>query len=187
MNGEGLEHVPRQGPYILASNHVSMLDWAFISYYLPDLVRFVAHRDYFEQPLLRVAMRFNGAVAVRTDRPDVGAFRLARAVLAAGEPLILFPEGAISRSGRPGMAQPGIIALAASAEVPILPVAIRGAFDVFPRHRRVPIPGPVSVAFGRLLPPPITGDRLTQRRLAAQLMAEIEALLDGVLPRERPW
>jgi 1-acyl-sn-glycerol-3-phosphate acyltransferase len=37
MEGEGLEHVPRHGPYLLASNHVSMLDWAFLSYYMAGI------------------------------------------------------------------------------------------------------------------------------------------------------
>lgn len=187
MAGEGVEHIPARGPYILAANHVSMLDWAFLSYYLTDLVRFVVHRDYLDNPLLRVALRFNGAVAVRTDGPDLGAFRLARAVLAASEPLILFPEGGISRSGRPGAGQPGLIALAAAAQVPILPAAIRGAFDVFPRHRRLPRPGRVSVAFAPLLPPPPARDRDTQRALAARLMVYIAALLDGVAGAEPAW
>jgi 1-acyl-sn-glycerol-3-phosphate acyltransferase len=187
MEGEGLDHIPPHGPYLLASNHVSMLDWAFLSYYLPELVRFVVHREYFDHPLLRLALRCNGAVPVRTDRPDLAAFRLARAVLAAGEPLIIFPEGGISRSGRPGKGQPGIIALAAATRVPILPAAIRGAFEAFPRQRRLPRRGRVSVAFGPLLPPPPAADRATQRALIGRLMTGIEALLDGALLREPLW
>jgi len=187
MAGEGVAHVPRRGPYILASNHVSMMDWAFLSYYLPGLVRFVVHRDYFDHPLLGIAMRMNGAVPLRTERPEHGAIRLAHAVLAAGEPLVMFPEGGISRSGRPGPGQPGIIALAAAARVPVLPAAIRGAFDVFPRQRQLPRPGAVSVAFGPLLPPPPAADRAAQRALAARLMTYITALLDGASSPEPAW
>jgi 1-acyl-sn-glycerol-3-phosphate acyltransferase len=112
--------------------------------------------------------------------------RTARAVLAAKEPLILFPEGGISRTGRPGRAQPGIIALAAAARVPIVPVAIRGAFEAFPRDRRVPRRGRVTVAFGAALPPPPI-DRRRQQALADRLMDHIRALLDGAPQPAPAW
>lgn len=187
MGGSGLEHIPRHGPYILASNHVSMLDWAFLFYYLAETVRVVVHRDYFDHPILGIPLRLNGAVPVRTARADPSAIRLAHAVLAAGEPLILFPEGGISRTGRPIAGHPGIIALAEAARVPILPAAIRGAFEAFPRHRRLPRPGRVSVVFGPLLQPPTATDRTTQRALVARLMGYIGALLNRAPNPERPW
>jgi 1-acyl-sn-glycerol-3-phosphate acyltransferase len=187
MEGSGVEHIPRRGPFILATNHVSLLDWAFVCYFLPEPVRFVVDREYFDLPLLRLPMRINGAIPAWTNRPDVDALRNARAVLAAGEPLILTPEGRISRSGRPGMGQPGIIALASALQVPILPAAIRGAFEAFPRHRRLPRPGRVRVAFGPLLPPPAAPDRPAQRALVAGLMRYIGALLDRVPNPSRPW
>ncbi len=180
MQATGLEHLPQRGAYILAANHVSMLDWAFLSYYLPDLIRFVVHREYWDHPLLGVGLRFNGAVPVRTGAPDATAFRLALKVLEKDEPLIMFPEGAISRSGRPQRGQPGVIALAAAAQVSIVPAAIRGAFEVFPRHRRVPRSGSVSVAFGAPLSPPQPAQRGAQRALANNLMQQIGALLDGM-------
>lgn len=187
MVGRGEEHIPRSGPYLLAYNHVSMLDWAFACYFLPEPVRFVVDRDYFDLRLLRPPMRIVGAIPAYTDRPDLTAYRRARAVLAAGDPLVLTPEGRISRTGRPGAAQPGIVALAAAQGVPILPAAIRGAFEVFPRHRRLPRPGHVSVTFGRLLPPPAAQDRAAQRALAGRLITHITALLDGVSNPEPPW
>jgi 1-acyl-sn-glycerol-3-phosphate acyltransferase len=187
MQANGVEHIPRRGPYILAYNHVSMLDWAFVSYFLPEPVRFVVDREYFDQPLLRIPMRSNGAVPAWTDRPDPAAIRRAQRLLRTGEPLVLTPEGRISRTGRPGDGQPGIIALAATERAPILPAAIRGAYDVFPRHRRVPRPGRVSVVFGPLLTPPTATDRGTQRLLVGRLMGYITALLDGVPNAERPW
>jgi len=187
MRGRGIEHIPRRGPYILAYNHVSMLDWAFVSYFLPTPARFVVDREYYDRPLLRLPMWINGAIPVHVDRPDFGVLRAASAVLTARDPLVLTPEGRISRDGRPGAARPGIIALAMAAHAPILPAAIRGAFDVFPRHRRLPRPGPVEVVFGALLPPPPAVDRAGQRRLAGQLMGHIASLLDGAPRADPPW
>lgn len=187
MQQEGLERLPPHGSYLLAPNHVSMLDWAFLSYFLPRLTRFVVHREYYDNPFLGFGLRVNGALPIRTGRPDLGAMRKALAVLAAGEPLILFPEGAISRTGRPGRALPGIIALAAAAQSPIVPVAIRGAFQAFPRWQRLPRPGRVTVVFGPLLPPPVAANRAAQEQLAGRLTEHITALLDGLPPRHRAW
>src|SRR5262249_34346968 len=132
-------------------------------------------------------LRVNGAVVLRTDRPDLAAMRATRAVLAAGEPLILFPEGGISLTGRPATAQPGIISVAAAARVPIVPGAIRGASEPFPRSARVPRRGGVTVAFGTPLPPPPAADRPVRQRLANRLMVHIAALLDGVPQPSPPW
>lgn len=187
MESSGAERIPRCEPFILAYNHVSMLDWAFVSYFLPEPVRFVVDREYFDRPLLRMPMRINGAIPAYTDRADPDAFRLARAVLADGESIILTPEGRISRTGRPGVGRPGIIALAAGNQVPIVPAAIRGAFEVLPRHRRIPRPGRVTVAFGAPLAPPPRTDRPTQRALVARLMRHIGELLDGAADPPAPW
>jgi len=187
MAAHGLGNLPRQGPFILAPNHVSMMDWSFLSYYFPGHVRFVVHREYFDHPLLGIAMRFNGAVPLRTDRPDLRAVRQALAVLAAGEPLVFFPEGGISRSGRPGRGHPGVIALASRARARIVPAAIAGARDVLPRDRWLPRRGQVRVTFGRALPPPPEVPRREQRQLAQRLMTHVAQLLDGVPDPPLPW
>ena len=188
MRSEGLANLPRDGRFLIAPNHVSMLDWAFITYFLPRVVRFLVDHSFYDVPVLGLGLRVNGAIPIRTGQPDARALRLAHAVLAADEPLIVFPEGAISRTGRPLPAQPGIISLAARTGTPIVPVAVRGAFEAFPRWRRIPRPGRVTVVFGRPLPPPPpTDDRDARRAQAAGLMAHIAELLDGREPAAMPW
>lgn len=180
MRGHGLDHVPRSGAYLLAPNHVSMLDWAFLQYFLPQSARFMIDREFHDRRVIRVGCWLNRSVAVRTERPDVAGLRSAHRLLAQGEPLIVFPEGQISLDGRPQAGRPGVIRLAATAQVPIVPVALRGAFQVFPRWRRVPRPGRITVVFGRPLPPPPR--QLTRQRLVeytGRLMNHITALLDG--------
>jgi 1-acyl-sn-glycerol-3-phosphate acyltransferase len=183
----GLERLSWERPFILAPNHVSMLDWGFISYFLPRQVRFVVDRSYYEHPLMGMGLRVNGAIPVSVGRPDLASQRMLRAVLAAGEPLILFPEGRISTDGRPGRAHPGVVSLAAATGTPIVPVAVRGAFDAFPRWVRVPRPRPVTVVFGSPLAPPPPAGRAEQQRQVDALMARITALLDGDEPAEPPW
>ncbi len=187
MRGEGLEHLPQDGPFLVAPNHVSMLDWAHLAYFLPRSVRFVIDQEMLERLPIRVGCAINGMIAVRTDRPDVRGLRLARAALAGGIPLVVFPEGQISRTGRPQRARPGVISLAAHCQVPIVPAALRGAFAAFPRWQRVPRPRPVTVVFGAPLPPPPRRiPRAGQQELADRLMAHITALLDGTVPPPAP-
>jgi 1-acyl-sn-glycerol-3-phosphate acyltransferase len=124
---------------------------------------------------------------LRTDGADLTAMRMLRKVLASGEAIILFPEGGISLDGRPKTFHPGIISLAAAAQAPLVPVAIRGAFEAFPRWRRIPRPGRVTVVFGNPLPPPPRGDRAMQTQLAEALMRAVGDLLDGRRGSSPPW
>src|SRR4029453_18781894 len=80
MRAEGLAHLPARGPYLLAPNHVSMLDWAFLSYFPPRLTRFVVHREYYDRPLMGFGLRVNGAIPVRTGQADLAARRTAARV-----------------------------------------------------------------------------------------------------------
>jgi 1-acyl-sn-glycerol-3-phosphate acyltransferase len=179
MRGEGLEHLPSGGRYLIASNHLSMLDWAFLWYYLPLSTRFVIGRIHDQVPI-RVLCRIIGPVPLSASEFDLAGSRPAHAVLSTGGPLVVFPEGGISRSGRPQLGRPGIIRLAAAAQVPIVPVALRGPAGALPLGSFVPRPGRVAAAFGPPLPPPPpTLDRDAEIALANRLMLHITALLDG--------
>lgn len=187
LHAEGLEKLPHGRPYLMTPNHVSMLDWAFLMAVLPRPLRYVVERPYYDHPLFGIGLRWNGAVAIHTDRADLPAMRTARAILAAGEPLILFPEGRISLDGRPQAGMPGVIFLAAALQVPIVPAAIRGAFESFPRWATLPRPGRVTVVFGEALPPPPKVPRERQQEFADALMEHVAALLDGRPVPPAPW
>lgn len=187
MEGEGLEHLPRGGRYLIASNHLSMLDWAFLWYYLPLTTRFVIGRIHNQIPI-RVLCRIIGPVPLTASQFDLAGSRLAHGVLSAGGPLVVFPEGGISRSGRPQLGRPGIIRLAAAAQVPIVPVALRGPDQALPLGSFVPRSQRVAAAFGPPLPPPpATLDRDGEIALANRLMQHITALLDGTAPPSPGW
>jgi len=179
MRAEGLEHLAPDGRYLIASNHLSMLDWAFLWCFLPLSTRFVIGRIHDQLPV-RLLCRIIGPVVLSATHFDLGGSPFAHAVLAAGGPLVVFPEGGISRSGRPQMGRPGIIRLAAAAQVPIVPVALRGPPEALPLGHFLPRPRPIALAFGPPLPPPAAGlGRDAEIALANQLMTHITALLDG--------
>ena len=168
------------GPFILAANHSSLLDWVFVARFVDRPIRFVLTREFFDQPLLNWAYRALGVVPIRDGQIELSAIRQLMATLARGEIVGIFPEGRITRDGTIAPARPGIIAIAARAGVPIVPAGVAGAFEAFPRDARVPLPRPVRVCFGEPLAieRDAASNRERQDELGAELMARIAGLRD---------
>ncbi|MFJ4843767.1 lysophospholipid acyltransferase family protein [Streptomyces sp. NPDC088733] len=144
--------------YVVVANHTSHLDTPLIMGALPRrLARYLAvgaAADYFFDVWRRrglTALFFN---AFPVDRSGTNARKVsARSLLNRGVPLLIFPEGTRSRDGSLGAFKPGAAALASSAAVPVLPVAVIGAHAAHPRGSNWPQPGrlPVGVVFGEPL------------------------------------
>ena len=169
-----------EGPFLLAANHSSLLDWVFVARFVDRPVRFVLTRDFYDQPALRWVYRRLGVVPIRDGAIELSAVRQLRHTLARGEIVGIFPEGRITRDGTLAPARPGIIAIAARAGVPIVPTGIAGAFEAFPRDARLPRRRPVRIRFGAPLtvPPAAGADRELQTELADELMQRIARLRD---------
>jgi 1-acyl-sn-glycerol-3-phosphate acyltransferase len=183
---EGVRHVPKRGPAILACNHVSFLDWMF----LPLVVRFrhiafLAKMEYFTRPGIKGALQryfFTATGQVRVDRTGTdaatAALRTSKGLLDEGRLVGIFPEGTRSRDGRLYRGRTGVARLAAETGVPVIPCATVGVFDVAPPGTRIPRPRKIGVRFG---PPKTwpTGRTATPAALRAwtdELMAEIQRL-----------
>ena len=177
LRGEGQERLP-PGPFILAANHSSMLDWLFVARFVARPVRFVLSREFFDQRGVTWAYRSLGVIPIRDGAIELSAVRQLLTTLKRGEIVGVFPEGRITRDGALAPGEPGIIAMAARAGVPIVPAGVRGAFEAFPRDARLPLPRPVRVRFGEpmAVPEAAVADRDEQLRALARLMRAIEAL-----------
>jgi 1-acyl-sn-glycerol-3-phosphate acyltransferase len=112
MQVEGKDNVPSQGGVILAANHLSMLDPIVVGCAIDRPVRFMAKRELFDNPLLRMLARSLGAFPVRRGKDDKDAFRRALEVLRNDEVLGIFPEGTRSLDGRLQRAYSGAAVLA---------------------------------------------------------------------------
>jgi 1-acyl-sn-glycerol-3-phosphate acyltransferase len=166
------------GPFLLAANHSSLLDWVFVARFVDRPIRFVLTREFYDQPALQWAYRRLGVVPIRDGAIELSAVRQLLQTLARGEIVGIFPEGRITRDGALGPARPGIIAIAARAGVPIVPAGVAGAYEAFPREARLPRPHPVRIRFGTALPIPRAAgvDRDLQTELAGELMRRIACL-----------
>lgn len=175
----GASHVPRTGGVILASNHQSYLDVLLLGAACPRRIRYVARSTLWAHPVLAWLITDWGAIPIDRDRPGKDTFRGLLEVAEAGEVLALFPEGGRTRSGEVGTMRGGVGFLARRAGVPVVPVAIRGAWEAWPAGRRAPRRGRVRVAFGR----PVSYDESWEDRdVAADIRRRVLALLEGPDP-----
>ena len=156
----GVEHVPRTGPVILASNHLSFIDSTMIPIVVPRKVVFLAKSDYFTGTGIKGALVrewFEGLGMLPVDRDDsksaIASLETALEVLGRGEAFGIYPEGTRSRDGRLYRGRTGVAHLALSSGAPVVPVGLRGTEDVQPVDARLPRIAPVSVAFGAPISP----------------------------------
>jgi len=130
MQRIGREHLPKSGPLLLASNHRSFLDPFVIGTLMRRPVYYMAKRELFEYRL--VAWLLNGLGAFPVDRGagDTEAMDTARAILARGDCVVLFPEGTRVRPGPLGAPRRGVGRLALQSGAPVVPIAVIGTEDV---------------------------------------------------------
>jgi 1-acyl-sn-glycerol-3-phosphate acyltransferase len=173
---EGGEHVPTEPGVILASNHLSIVDPPLLSVIVARLVgrrvRYMAKAEALDAPVMGVVLRAYGGFGVRRGRPDREAYRMAQAVLAAGDWLGVAPEGTRSRSGTLGEPKAGVALLALRSGAPILPVGLAGTERTWPVGARLPRFGTtVTVCFGPLYRP-ADADPKEERRGAREASTE---------------
>lgn len=184
---EGLEHVPRTGGVILASNHLSFVDSVVIPSVVPRKVVFLAKSDYFTGHGLRGALQrawFEGLGMLPVDRDDTRAaltsLDTALEVLGRGEAFGIYPEGTRSRDGRLYRGRTGVAHLALTAGVPIVPVGLIGTERIQPVGTSLPRLVRVTIRFGEPIDPRgrFEGVALgrARRDLTDEVMAAIQRL-----------
>lgn len=139
----GVEHVPDEGPALLASNHLSYADWLFMPLVVPRKVSFVAKAEYFEEPGIKGWFKrtfFSGTGQIPIDRRGAdaaaGALMSAKRVLADGGLFGIYPEGTRSHDGKLYRGKTGIARIALETGVPVIPVAVVGTDVVAPPGKR---------------------------------------------------
>ena len=151
----GLENLPREGAFLIAANHASHLDPPLIVSHVPRQMSFFARKTLWSGRAASWWLDAVGTIPVDRDGgQDVGALKRVLRALAAGRVLILFPEGTRSPDGQLQPPKPGVGFIVCKTQVPVVPVRIFGSFEAFGRGMKVPRFGaPVSIVFGRPLPP----------------------------------
>jgi 1-acyl-sn-glycerol-3-phosphate acyltransferase len=198
----GEEHVPVEGPAVVAANHPSYLDPVLLCLQVRRPIRFMAWDALFRLPLLGRLIRAFGAFPVDT-RKGRGrlAYERARALVEAGEVVGIFPEGKRSRTGwlEPEL-RAGAARLAWETGAPLVPATIAGAYRAWPHFRALPRPARIRVRYHEPIDPgpfrdrpeaeavPALLDEL-KRRVERTLMPGVKADLrmEALYRTEAPW
>ena len=178
LKASGVEHLPREGGYVLSANHLSNLDpWPLGLPLFPDRqIRFMAKKELFRSPL-RPILKYGGAFEVRRGEGDTEAIETAVRLAREGEVVAIFPEGTRRKKGmvKKHQARPrtGAVRVALEAGVPLIPAAIGGT-------DRITKLGPLRVAYG----PPVQLDDLRGRDMREAAQVGTERLMAAIAELE---
>lgn len=168
IRAEGRENLPAKGPCILVANHQSYIDGLFVSMFLKNAflrrLFYYAKRKHVKNGLLEWLARNSNVIVVEVGRDVQLSIQMMAQAVRQGGSLLIFPEGTRSADGQVGDFKSTFAALARELQVPVIPVAISGAYRALPRGRALPrFFTRITVRF---LPPVAAADRTDEHRLA---------------------
>lgn len=166
MEVKGVGYIPRQGGFILASNHLSYLDPVVLGAACPRTLSFMARHDLFSNPWFSWLITMLGAFPVRRDSADASALKEAMLRVKNGQVLVVFPEGrrrGFNEAGEKPL--PGVGFLATKLAIPVIPAFISGSEKALPKDTKFIRPHKISVRFGKQI--------LIERRMPYQDAAHL--------------
>lgn len=177
MRVEGTENIPKEGPLVIASNHLSLLDPPVIGTAATRKVHFMAKQELFV-PILGDIYKILGAFPVRRGGADRAAIKHGIEILQSSQVLAIFPEGTRSKTGKLGKAEPGALMMASKAMATIVPCCVIGTD--FQRQGR--IWPKVTVRFGKPMyfPADAVVNKELLHNMTEDLMQRIAQLQEGV-------
>ena len=174
---EGREKLGKAPPAVYAANHLSAIDIPVLYAEIPGQFRIMAKRELFRYPFLGWYLKRSGQIPIVLGDAHASLRSLNRAgdALRRGMPLVVFPEGGRSHSGELQEFLGGAFYVAIRAQVPVVPVAIVGSYELLPVNSFHALPGTVGLVFGE--PIPTAGLRLRDTaELAARVREEVARL-----------
>lgn len=177
-----------QGAYVVAANHASFFDPIVLGAAVPRRVVFLMTEVVYRSRTMGWFYRWNRAIPLSTRFPNRESMRVARQALKQGRAVGIYPEGGISRDGKPLLGSPGAVSLVLNEGVPIVPVGLVGTHGLFPPGAVFPRPRRVTVRFGKPITPAelaaVPGGRRERLQGATKLIMARIAELTGHEPRE---
>jgi 1-acyl-sn-glycerol-3-phosphate acyltransferase len=149
MRFYGIENIPATGPFIIASNHQSFLDPLFAGICIRPvcfMARDTLFKNWFFGPLLLSV----NAIPVRRGQADIASIRAILEKLKQGRGVCLFPEATRTSDGKISPLKGGFTLLSRRGQAPVLPVLIDGAFECWPRHKKIfKIGSKITISYGK--------------------------------------
>jgi 1-acyl-sn-glycerol-3-phosphate acyltransferase len=180
LDVRGAENLQRFPVAVYAANHTSYMDTPVVFGTLPFQFRILAKKELWSLPFIGWYLNRSGQIAVDTDNPRATLSSLSAGVkaLRAGMPLFVFPEGSRTPDGELKTFLAGAAFLAIRAQVPVVPIALSGVYDLLPIHTSHFFPCEISLIAGE----PIDTTGMTPRHvdeLTERLRNEIARMLEA--------
>ena len=178
---EGLENLPKDGPALLVSNHLAVVDSFYLPMASPRRVFFLAKSEYFTGPGLKGRFQrwfFSSSGQIPIDRSGAdaaaGALTAGKRILEDGKLLCLYPEGTRSPDGRLYKGKTGAARVALETGVQVIPVAMIGTDRINPPGTVMPRPTRITIKFGKPLDfsryEGMDGNRFIERAVTDEIM-----------------
>lgn len=136
---------------MLLSNHQSYLDPILCAVPIPRRVGFLARETLFDHWLFGGLIKSLGTIPLKLGEGDLSAMRKVIGVLKEGRGVCLFPEGTRTDDGKITRLKPGFGLLCRRGKAAVVPVVIDGAFESWPRHKKLFSPGSITVCYGKAI------------------------------------
>ena len=167
MRTYGRENIPKKGGFLLICNHQSYLDPILCAVPITRRIGFLARESLFAHWLFGGIIRSLGTIPLKLGEADISAMRNVIDVLKQGRGVCLFPEGTRSLDGKITPFKPGFGLLCRRGKAAVVPVVIDGAFESWPRHKKLFSPGSIVVCYGK----PISAEQA--KRMGDARLAEV--------------
>lgn len=191
---EGIENIPKEGPALIACNHISYLDYIAQGSFVEKAgrrPRFFAKAELYKNPIFRTVLTGAGQIPVERGSGDAGPVENGTKALKAGELVMVYPEATITKNPdwSPMKGKTGIARLTLATGVPVIPLAVWGAQHVWQRDgiKSLKFGRPVWVKAGAPLDFSDREDRAndpaTFREVTDAVMAQLSLLVDDMRAR----
>ena len=183
----GTENFPREGPFLIASNHASHLDPPMVGSQISKQMRFFARKSLWDNKLMAWWLNKVETIPVERDSGDIGAIKRVLQALKEDRAVVLFPEGTRSNDGHLQKPKAGVGLMACKTGVPVVPCRVYGSFAAYGKGAKIPRFGsPVTIVFGAPIPAsdyddPTVG-KARYETAAQRIMDRIAALPEPVYP-----
>ncbi len=152
LRTEGQQHLDFEGGGMLLSTHQSMLDPVLVGLVANRRLSYLARKTLFKNSLFGFFIGLLDAIEIDRERGGLAGLREMLKRLQRGEVVLMFPEGTRTSDGNIAPLKPGFIPVARRSQVPLLPIAIVGAYDCLPKGTKLPMRRPIAVVFGEPIP-----------------------------------
>ncbi len=147
----GRSNMEFEGGALVLSTHQSHFDPVLIGLSFNGRMNYLARRSLFNNRLLGAVIYLLDAIELDRDRSGIAGLKETLKRLKGGKKVLVFPEGTRSSDGKIAPLKPGFLAVARRSKVPLVPMAITGAYEALPRNSRIPRRFPIHLAIGQII------------------------------------